>query len=412
MPSPNVVALREEIIAKQKAIATVFEAKPERNFTEEEVSDLRQKNAELNDLGEKLEKADEIDAIAERHVKGAVPFPSSGDERKETKDAAPQEIPSLGRVFVESAAFKEFAPTKHAGPAVDFDLMKIGGVKAARYGMKTLLDSTGFAPESVRIPGLIVGPNEQQPTVADLLASGRTTQNAIVYMEETTTTNNAAEVAEGGEKPESALAFTERTSSVRKIATVLPVTDELMEDAPAMEDYVNARLQQFVQYREDSQLLNGDGIAPNLRGILNTSGIQTQAKGADPTPDAVYKAIVKVATGAFLPADAFVVHPLDWQDIRLLRTADGIYIWGSPSEAGPDRIWGVRALMTTAEPQNTGLVGAFRAGAQVFRRSDISLSVSDSHSDFFIKNKLMIRAEERLALVVFRPAAFCTVTGI
>lgn len=410
MPSPQVVALREEIIAKQKAIATAFEAKPDRNFNDEEVSDLRQKNAELNDLGVKLETADEIDQMAERHVKGAVRFPDATPDRKD--NSQPKEIPSLGEVFVKSAAFTEFAPTKHSGPAVEVDLMEVGGLKAARYGMKTLLDSvTAFPVESTRT-GLIVGPNEQQPTIADLLASGRTSQNAIVYMEETTTTNAAAETGEGLAKPESALGFTEKTSPVRKIATVLPITDELMEDAPAMQDYVNSRLTQFVQYREDTQLLSGDGTAPNLRGILNTVGIQTQAKGVDPTPDAVYKAIVKVATASFLPADAYVTHPLDWQDIKLLRTTDGIYIWGSPSEAGPDRIWGLRAVITTAMTQNTGLVGAFRAAGQVFRRSDISLAVSDSHNDFFITNKLMLRAEERLALVVFRPNAFCTVTGI
>jgi len=244
------------------------------------------------------------------------------------------------------------------------------------------------------------------------MPSGRTSQNAIAYMEETTTTNAAAETSEAGQKPESALAFTERTSNVRKIATFLPITSEVMEDAPMMEDYINTRLQQFVAYREDSQLLKGDGIAPNLRGLINTPGIQTQAKGADPTPDAVHKAITKVATGSFLTADGVVMHPNDWQDIRLLRTADGIYIWGSPAEAGPARIWGLNVTLTTTITEGTALVGAFRAAAQVFRRSDIAMSVSDSHADFFQYNKLAIRVEERLALVVFRPSGLCTVTGI
>lgn len=409
MPS-QVVALREEIVAKQKAIAEIFSTKPDKNFTEEEVSDLRQKNADLNDLGERLEKAQEIEEIERnaRPVKGAFTFPG----KKPTKDDKPAEAKTLGQVFTESDAFRRFTPATKSSPAVEVDLAEIGGPVAAKYGMKTLLTTTGFPLEATRVPGLIVTPGEQQPTIADLLSAGRTTQSAIVYMEETTTTNAAAETDEGGTKPESALAFTERTSNVRKIATVLPVTDELMADAPAMEDYVNSRLGQFIAYREDSQLLNGDGVAPNLRGILNVVGIQTQAKGADPTPDAVYKAIVKVATGAFLPADAVVMNALDWQDIRLLRTTDGIYIWGSPAEPGPNRIWGLNVVLTQAITAGTGLVGAFRAAGQVFRRSDVTFAVSDSHSDFFVKNQMMIRAEERLALVIYRPAAFCTVTGI
>ena len=403
----KIVALREEMIAKQKSIAEAFAAKPNRDFTDEEVSDLRQKNAELNDLGVALEKAQEIEDIGRKATQGAITFP----EMKAQESQDPPQPKSLGELFVASKAFTEYSAVAKHGPASEIDLTKVSA-KAARFGMKTLLTTTGYPLESTRLPGVMIQPGEQQPTIADLLASGRTSQSSIVYMEETTTTNAAAEVAEGGTKPESALAFTEKSSAVRKIATVLPVTDELLADAPAMEDYVNSRLGQFIGYREDGQLLNGDGIAPNLLGILNTPGIQTQAKGADPTPDAFYKAMVKVMTGAFLPVDAAVANPLDWQDVRLLRTTDGIYIWGSPADVGPNRIWGVNVTLTTTIAAGTGLVGAFRAGAQVFRRSDIAFAVSDSHSDFFIKNQVMIRAEERLALVVFRPAAFCTVTGI
>lgn len=404
----KVAALREEIIAKQKAVADIFAAKPDKDFTEEEVADLRQKNADLNDLAERLEKAQELEDMEHRVTKGAMTFPEPTPKQKDDQPKA--EAKSLGQLFVESDAFRRYSSVSKSGPAAEIDLAQ-HSTKAARYGMKTLLDTTGFVPELTRI-GVLVTPGEQQPTIADLLASGRTTQAAIVYMEETTTTNAAAETAEGGTKPESALAFTERTSPVRKIATVLPVTDELLADAPAMEDYVNGRLGQFISYREDSQLLNGNGIAPNLTGILNTAGIQTQAKAADPTPDAVHKAMTKVWTGSYLPADAVVMNPADWEEVRLLRTTDGIYIWGSPSEAGPARIWGLNVTLTTALAAGTGLVGAFRAGGQVFRRSDIAFAVSDSHSDFFVKNQLMIRAEERLALTVFRPAAFCTVTGI
>jgi len=97
--------------------------------------------------------------------------------------------------------------------------------------------------------------------------------------------------------------------------------------------------------------------------------------------------------------------------VRLLRTVDGIYIWGSPADAGPERIWGINVLQTSQMLENTGLVGSFRAGAQIFRRSDIALSVGWINEQF-THNQRTILLEERLALVVFRPAAFCTITGI
>ena len=201
-------------------------------------------------------------------------------------------------------------------------------------------------------------------------------------------------------------------SPVRKIAVSAKVTDEMFADFPTIQSYINARLPQMVQLREDGQLLTGNGTAPNLRGILNISGILTQAKGADPVPDAVYKAMIQImATGFFVP-DGVVMHPLDWQDVRLLRTADGLYIWGSPAENGPERIWGLPVVVTTVLTQNTGLVGAFQLGAQIFYRQGITVESTNSNEDDFKKNLIALRAEQREALVVYRPKAFCTVTGI
>ena len=116
-------------------------------------------------------------------------------------------------------------------------------------------------------------------------------------------------------------------------------------------------------------------------------------------------------TGRAFP-NIVVLHPNDWQDIRLLRTADGIYIWGNPSEAGPERIWGLTVIQTDAETENTGLVGDFQNHIQLFERMGIEVKISDSHSTYFTEGKLAVKASFRVALPVYRPAAFCTVTGI
>lgn len=192
----------------------------------------------------------------------------------------------------------------------------------------------------------------------------------------------------------------------------LPVTDEQLEDEPQVRGLIDNRLRFMVRQRLDSQILVGSGTGVNLTGILNTAGIQTQAKGTDPVPDAVYKAMVKVrVTGRAMP-NAVVMHPNDWQDIRLLRTADGIYIWGNPSDAGPERIWGLRVVQSDAETENTGLVGDFANHSELAVRRGVDVQVSNSHGTFFVEGKLAIRADMRVALIVYRPAAFATVTGI
>ncbi len=277
---------------------------------------------------------------------------------------------------------------------------------------KTLFEiGAGWDPESVR-SGRVVDYATRPLQVTDVVPQTTTNQAAIKYMEETTFTNNAAEVAEGGTYGEAALALTERTSIVEKIGVWLPVTDEQLADVGQANSYINRRLPFMVQQRLDGQILVGDGTSPNLSGFLDVSGTQTQARGTDPVPDAVYKAMDKVlVTGRSTPGAA-IFHPTNWQPVRLLRTTDGVYIWGSPSDAGPARIWGIPVILSDAITLNTALVGDFANFSELAIRAGIEMKVTDAHSDFFIKGKQAIRADMRCAFTVYRPAAFCTVTSL
>ena len=247
--------------------------------------------------------------------------------------------------------------------------------------------------------------------VADLIPQTPTDQASIVYMEETTFTNNAATRAEGGQAGESALAYTERSKAVREVATFIPVTEIQLEDVAQAQSLVDNRLMTMLDLTEEVQLLTGDDNAPNLGGF-NTVVTQSQAKSTDPVPDAIYKGITKVRATGFAEPSAIVIHPNDWQDVRLLRTTDGIYIWGNPSEAGPERVWGLPAVVTTAQTENTALLGDFQLYSEIFRRRGANIKVSNSHSDYFIKGKLAVRADKRLALAIYRATAFCKITGI
>ncbi len=304
---------------------------------------------------------------------------------------------SLGDLFVASDTFKHHDAMRKVAPSSEIEL-------------KTLLTETGWAPQSVRLPRL--EPGVVQPlTLLDFVATGATTQTSITYMEETTTTNAAAEVAEGDEKQESAIAFTQRTEPVQTVATVLPVTNQLLEDVAASRDYINQRLMLFVRRRLETQIVLGNGTPPNISGFLDRS-IQTQAKGGDPTPDAIQKAITLIEINSEYEPDAIVMHPSDWQQVRLLRTSDDNYFFGAVTQLGQKEIMGLPVLTTTAITEGTALVGAFKTACMLFYRTAMQIAISDSHSDFFIKNKQMLRAEVRAALAVFAPYAFASVTGI
>jgi len=255
--------------------------------------------------------------------------------------------------------------------------------------------------------------------VADLMASGQAASNSIVYMVETTFTNAAAPVAEGATKPESALVFDQKTDPVSKIAHWLPVTEELLEDVPAIQSYIDARLTLGVQLAEEDQLLNGNGTPPNLMGIMNRPGLAAAvARNAGATPpetnaDAILRQITAIATSAFVYPDGVVMNPANWFTVATSKDTNGHYFGGGPFSSLPTAsIWGTPVALTPSIVANTALVGAFGTMSQVFRKGGIRIEASNSHQDFFIKNLVAIRAEERLALAVYRPGAFGKVTGL
>ncbi len=444
----RIEVLNALVTDKRGKLGAIFEGKPNKDYTTEELSQIKGINDELTPLVTELEglkaaatieaqtaeflgknnpvgsqlptgetpyglkmpngevlnlkddkgnfKSDSLIAeeIAAYAKKTAIDEPENGDGGLGTWKTAK----AMAQGFVDSVAFKQYSATSRKSPEAEVEV-------------KTLLDTTGFPIASTR-SNMLIGYPTRRLVVADLMPNGNITQPRFLYMVETVNTNNAAFVAEGGTKPESALAFEEESADVRKIATVLPVTDELFADAPAMRSYVQGRLTVFLQLAEENALLSGSGVAPEIEGILTNAGIQTQAKGADTIPDALYKASTKIEVNAMLPTSGFVLHPNDWQRVRLSKDASGNYLFGSPMAGDMERIFGYPVVRTVAITEGKGLAGAFDLAAMVLRRTGINFAVSTEHSDFFIKNKLMLRVEERLAFPVFRPAGFCQVTGL
>lgn len=379
----------------------LYTSKPDMKFTADEADNLKNWNTEMTDLGVEIDQLKQFERM-DRDIRGGTPAPIVSED----EPAAPQaDAPAKGlrERIADSAGLKAFKATgRGTATVVDIPLTEY----------KTLLTLSDAAPQNTRLARVEPFPVERR-TVADLMMQGTMDGNVLEYYEETTFTNAAAETAEGTSKPEAALDWTLRTETASKIPVWIPATTESLDDISWLMSTIQNRLVFMVQRREEAELLNGDGTSPNLSGITDRSGVQTQAKGADPVPDAILKAANLVRVNSFYEPSAVVIHPLDMQDIRLLKTADGIYIFGSPSDTYANmRLWGMEVRETTAQTQNTAIVGAFNTAAQIFRRSGITVRVSTEHSTYFVDNKVAILAEERLALAVYRANAFCTVTGI
>ncbi len=415
------IAKQAEIAAKRTALAGLFanankETDPVKR--DELGASIKSANDELADLVDKIEPLQELVTAEQANMEalkalrqpvGRQVDPEAENVDRETDSAdeiLSEGIKSISKLLTQGLEVHGLKSAKAGGRGFYGFRGEIG-----ELALKTLITSADLTPLEDRRPGIQPSAQEER-TVADLMLAGTTGAQKVTYFEETTFTNNAAETAEGAAKPEGVLDFTLREDNVRKIATWIPVTDEMMEDVPTFESYLRGRLAFMVRQREELQLLRGDGAGQNILGVYNRTGVQTVTGYGMSTIDSILAAITEVQKDAFVEPTAFVVHPNDWFQIRTSKDSTGNYLLGpatlDPNQARP---WGLQVRVTTNALENTGLVGAFNQ-AQVFRRSGIAIAISTENEDYFIYNKLAVRAEERLALAVYRPAAFCKVEAI
>lgn len=411
----TLVEVRETLAARRKSAFELFAKYDDVGLmSDDDAKEAKRLNDEMAPLGDEYDRLVKLDAEKKANeaeykrlndpAAGGMRHAGSPKPQGDAEHPVP-EYKSPGDRFVEAVKAKGWT-VGHSGQTLSAEVIRPHTQYKSTF-TNTLAALTNYQ----RVPG-IVTVGYQIPHVADLLAQGQTTAPTIRYVQEVSFTNAATAVAEGATKPEAAFNTIEVDAPVRKIAVTAKITDELFADFAMLRDYVNNRLDNMLEITEDSELLTGTGVAPHILGLLNVSGIQTQAKGADPAPDAVYKAMVKIMTVGFFNPDGIVMHPLNWQTIRLLTTTTGQYIFGNPGDVAPERLWGLSVVTTTTMTQNTALVGAYKLGAQIWRRDEGAVEATNSNEDDFKKNLIALRDEERLTLATYRPLAFCTVTGL
>jgi HK97 family phage major capsid protein len=379
----------------------------------------KQTQADLKAVG------DQIKTYAERTEKE---IKASGEMQAETRGKVDELLMKQGELQARMQeaeqklvnAGKEHEPgvqqsagdlvaTKMAEEGVTSSFRGSRRVEVPRAAITSVPTSGGALVQPERV-GVILAP-QRRLTIRDLVAPGTTGSSSVEYVRETGFTNNAAIVGEGLSKPYSELTFALENANVRTIAHLFKGSRQILDDAAALQSYIDARARYGLLLAEEAQLLYGNGTGNNLKGIIPQAQAYAAPAGivveAEQRIDRIRLALLQAMLAEF-PSTGIVLNPIDWAAIELLKDGEGRYIIGKPQDGTTPRLWNLPVVETQAIVQDQFLVGAFSLAAQIYDRMGIEVLISTENADDFEKNMVSIRAEERLAFAVYRPEAFVT----
>lgn len=344
------------------------------------------------------------------------------------------EYKSIGQRFVESEAFKS---------------RDASGITRAPFELSEDLSSQGlwtpglekkdiYTAAGGTLTNFAFGHPQREPIVPrayrtarvrDLFPVATTNANLIEYVRVlgyVDGVNNAAPVAERddagtnfGLKPHTQLLLQPAQSPLRTLAHYELAHRNTLADEPQLRSIIDTELLYGLRLVEDAQLLNGDGQGENILGLRRTPGIQQYPGTPIPSPspvqstdtkvDAIRRAATRVMLAYYEPTGV-VVHPFDWEEMELTKDSQRNYILAMSVSVGAEkRIWQMPVVSSPAMTQGHGLVGAFGLGAKVYDREQANIRIAEQHGDLFIRNAVVILAEERVGLTVSRPESFCDI---
>lgn len=303
---------------------------------------------------------------------------------------------SMGQQFTNSDAYCNF---------------QNGSQQRARFEVENNTISTDDGHVGAdRRPGVVGGTFEPM-TLESFLPSLPTTASAIEYVRESSFVNNAAEVAEGAQKPESDITFELQTMPVATVAHWIKISRQLAADAPALAAYINTRMIYGVNRRVETQLGVGDGAVPNISGLLNAGNFTAHTYAAADVGTTLPKLVLirKLMGDLYVlgyAADAILLNPADWASIEIeLLTSSGNTVRVSTDAMGTPMLFGIPVIQAIGVEAGKVVIGSFRQAATIYTRQGVTVDLSESDSDNFTKNLITVRAERRLALTVDRPGA-------
>jgi len=329
----------------------------------------------------------------------------------EASGISAREARTAGDIVVQTADYLTEMRSRGDNGGIEVrNLLEGGSAFGSGSGAFVPVGTPFLAPQGVQ---------QRRLFVRDLIPVQQTGLASVPYIQEVngpTNETGATTVKEGSAKPEVTAEFTTVDAPLRKIAAWIQVTMEAMEDAPTLAGYINTRLTYMVLLEEEDQVLQGNGTAPNISGILDQSGKQTQTATNNDVPATIADAAAKIELKDGF-ADGIAMNPGDyWASISERRStnfdgeSNGSSGTSIPFGAPPQTLWGLQVVRTRTLASLTAIVGCWSLGATIFEKGGVRIRSTDSHASLFTSNTEVVLAEKRTGLAVHRPDWFVDTT--
>lgn len=324
-------------------------------------------------------------------------------EIRQKSEAVPAkaEAKSVGDSFVADKAYTDFVSGAATSARAVITLDK-GDSTPAKVGTTNAPAVTSLAPSLYA--GVFGTPNVPQK-IEPLIPHIAVTTDSVDYVT-VADTIGATGVAEAGKIPESTFTPTLAKANVVNVAHYTKITKQLADDAPALAAYINTKMLYGLQTKVEDQIVNGNGTAPQLKGLLadgSFTDASTQLAGAKNLFDLLLLLQGVAETAAYEP-EALVLNPMTWAQLAMEKDSQGRYLLGGPGLAANKSVWGIPVVTSSAVPAGKFIFGNFTQTVTIYDRQQVAVEMTGTNEDDFTHYLYTIRASRRLALAVEVPA--------
>lgn len=287
-----------------------------------------------------------------------------------------------------------------SGSTVSFEIKSADDLKyLAKSVSKTDLTGDVILPDLQ--PGMERAP-VREVFIEQIADTQDTTSDYVSYVEVVTETGAPATTEELAAIPEKDFTFQEFKKPVQKIAVINKHSVEILQDGPELVSAIKGFLVEDVNIVTDTQLLSGNGTAPNLQGVLGVATDLNTLIGSQVLAGATHADVLRIGMtkirnagkGKFRPTH-IVLNPADVEALELTKDLEGRYVIAPFVSADGMRIGGATVIENTAITAGTFLMGDFRK-LHVRRRGGVEIEISNSDQDDFQKDIVTFKVRRRL----------------